>query len=125
MRLYLLDPAAGTPVEVTSPPDENRCTANNGDFWPSWSPDGKQIAFGRKYSGVERIAVLDITSNVLKEWDTGQDLASHPRWSPDGRFILFEEGTAEQGKVLVRLDLQSNDNQLIMPGKPGHLADWR
>ncbi len=56
------------------------------DFAPSWSPDGKEIAFLRTESGATRIHVMsalggsDRTISDFPAW-------SALRWSPDARFI--------------------------------------
>lgn len=125
MRLYLYNLGNGTSTALTGPPSGEPCTQNNGDFWPAWSPDGRQIAFGRKYRGREYLATLDVESRALYEWTTGANRAGHPRWSPDGSALLFEEKTPNEGTALERLDLNANRFAPIDPGKQGSLADWR
>lgn len=59
---------------------------------PSWSPDGRYIAFGRtpEYMGEEgtrkAISILDMTTKSVKELPGSTGLFS-PRWSPDGRCL--------------------------------------
>lgn len=55
--------------------------------WPSWSPDGKQIAFrsGRVGGG---IYVMDANGRNVRRLTVFQDDQA-PTWSPDGRRIAF------------------------------------
>lgn len=67
-------------------------TENRNEADPSWSPDGKQLAYGRspEYMGEEStkkaIYLLDMTTGRSKELPGSIGLFS-PRWSPDGRFL--------------------------------------
>ncbi len=116
--------ANGNPVEATQPPSHAECTNINGDFWPTWSPDGTQLAFGRRYGDAERVAIMNIGTGDIEVWKTGTAPAGHPRWSPSGRAILFQEDT-DQASQLVRLTLASRKIDVLDPGRPGALADWR
>ena len=75
--------------------NQRRLTNNRHDDWdPSWSPDGKRIAFtsSKAMKVVEerpQIYVMDadgknrrrLTNNPFAEW--------HPSWSPDGKHIAL------------------------------------
>ncbi len=124
MRVYVYDFDNAATIELTQPPSAEACTTSSGDFWPSWSPDGQKLAFGRKYDDAERVAIMDLKTGDVEVWKTGPSAAGHPRWSPNGRQILFEEDTA-QGSQLVRLTIDNRRIDVLDPGKPGALADWR
>lgn len=68
------------------------------DFQPSWSPDGKKIAFTSYRNGGNRqIFVMDSDGqNLIRLTDEVWD--NNPAWSPDGRKIAFtsykDEGLA-------------------------------
>jgi Tol biopolymer transport system component len=53
---------------------------------PGWSPDGKQMVFGRFVNEKPTIQLLDLNSKQVSIIPGSQGLFS-PRWSPDGRYL--------------------------------------
>src|SRR5439155_9853930 len=70
--------------------------------WPTWSPDGKMLAFASNRSGNYEIYVRRIEGgqevNVTN--DPGQDF--QPDFSPDGNWIAFVPRAAGSGQDRVR-----------------------
>src|SRR5205807_10132351 len=64
----------------------------NGPNFPTWSPDGKQIAFAMKGS-IWRIRLGESTA---REAVAEQAYASQPASSPDGRWIAYTSDWREQ-----------------------------
>jgi len=65
------------------------------DISPSWSPDGKELAFSSDRNGIYNIYVVDLDS--LHEAPITNSLTGcfDPDWSPDGKkiaFTSFQEG---------------------------------
>lgn len=59
-----------------------------GDADPSWSPDGRRIAFTRETGVSTDIYVMDADgANVVQR--TSASHAQEPDWSPDGQSIVF------------------------------------
>ena len=83
--LYLVDANGGRPRRLLR---EDRNSAD-----PDWSPDGKQIVFGRlpdlmsKEQAPKTIEMMDLQTGAMKEIPGSKGLFS-PRWSPDGRWIV-------------------------------------
>ena len=71
----------GEPVQITSDSAIDCC--------PSWSPDGKEIAFHSFRTGNRDIFVVSSDGGTARQLtsDPGQD--RYPRWSPDGTNIVF------------------------------------
>ena len=57
---------------------------------PSWSPDGKRIAFTSMRNGGDReIYVMDADGHNQRNLTNHPDADWHPVWSPDGKRIAF------------------------------------
>ena len=60
---------------------------------PSYSPDGKRIAFSSDRSGVWQLWLADADGSnpvALTDFPTGLVGGGGPRWSPDGQTIVFD-----------------------------------
>ena len=67
--------------------------------YPSYSPDGSQIAFRGDLdlvepSGDEEIYVMNADGTNVRQLTSNADFDSAPSWSPDGKRILFERAPA-------------------------------
>ena len=66
---------------------------------PSYSPDGKRIAFTSNRGGVRQIWVADADgANPVPLTSFAAGVAGSPKWSPDGQLIAFDarpEGNAD------------------------------
>jgi Tol biopolymer transport system component len=54
---------------------------------PTWSPDGKAIAFGAMQRGLTDLFIYDLSSNRLRRLTNDAYAEIHPAWSPDGKSI--------------------------------------
>jgi Tol biopolymer transport system component len=114
----------------------------NNDGFPSWSPDGKQIAFCSNRNGNMDIFVMNADGSDARRLTSHEANDIVPTWSPNGKQIAFtssrESGTAcvvnadgaQESSLAVRgrpvawsPDGQSllieNDGQLVLSGADG------
>jgi Tol biopolymer transport system component/DNA-binding winged helix-turn-helix (wHTH) protein len=71
-----------------------RLLSGRGVIWkPSYSPDGKKIAFESNREGYLDIWVCDNDGSNCSQLTSRQGQSGTPRWSPDGRYIAFESIT--------------------------------
>ena len=89
--LWIVDAAGG---------EARRLTSDNGlEYFPHFSPDGRQIAFTGEYSGTKQVFVIDADGGTPRQLTFYNDVGPLPPrggidnrvldWSPDGKNILF------------------------------------
>ncbi|MCA2991311.1 MAG: PD40 domain-containing protein, partial [Gemmatimonas sp.] len=91
-ELYLADVATGKRlkrlVKTTTNPDYEQLRFIYSQ--PSFSPDGKLLAFTGQRGGRDVLYVLDVARRkVVKDFDFEMDQVLSPSFSPDGRRIVF------------------------------------
>ncbi|MCP9487546.1 MAG: hypothetical protein MSC30_17000 [Gaiellaceae bacterium MAG52_C11] len=87
-QLYAIDASGGRTTRLIR--------HAGGDSEPSWSPDGRRIAFTSTSSNsIQGLFVANADGSAIRQLTrhrTSRDapfLDAHPRWSPDGRRLLF------------------------------------
>jgi Tol biopolymer transport system component len=85
-RVFKMPAGGGGETKLTGLTEAEQGTAE--DTWPSWSPDGKWIAFGRNANGVQNVWVVDVVSrNAFPITNMGGCMK--PTWSADGKSLYF------------------------------------
>ena len=57
--------------------------------YPSYSPDGRSIAFRRALQGRRDISIVPAAGGPPAQFTSDAAVDIHPAWSPDGRRIAF------------------------------------
>lgn len=95
------------------------------DSWPSWSPDGKRIAFTSNRSGNYEIYVVRSDGTGLVRLTANAATDTNPAWSPDGRWIAFETDRDGNFEVYrMRTDGSQLANLTQTPGYDGE-PSWQ
>ena len=88
------------------------------DAWPSWSPDGSQIAFMSKRSGNPDIFVMDADGSNLRQLTEHPANDIWPEWSPDGTRIAFP--SRRDGNFEIYVMNPDGTDQERLTHTPGH-----
>ena len=99
--------------------NSKRLTDNPADDWnPSWSPDGRRIAFQSNRDGWNvQIYVMDSDGNNAVKL-TGGSIDMSPSWSPDGEKIAFTSSEMGVGTEIYVIDADGgNPLRLTNPRK--------
>ena len=92
------------------------------DKWPSWSPDGSQIAFVSDKSGEEEIYLVPQDGSKPAEQITngGSAMRYGPEWAHDGKRIAFSD---KDGKLYV-LTLADRKLVEVADSPRGQIRDY-
>ena len=81
--------ASGTTMRSLTDSDSTKADSN-----PTWSPDGRRIAYAQKFRAGGRlegsIRVMDADGSSDHQVTATETRDENPMWSPDGRFIVFQ-----------------------------------
>lgn len=93
-------------------------------FNPTWSPDGRYIAFSALNGGYTDLFIYDLQTDKLRKMTDDPFTDMHPAWSPDGKKIAFS--TDRFSTKLSNLDIGNYRLALLDPttGAIEQLADF-
>lgn len=86
-------------------------------WWPSWSPDGKWIAFAM-HGSIWKIAR---DNSVAYELTYDQDYHSSPDWSPDGKWIVYTSDSDGRSVNLGLLNVETGLTTALTQGEHVYL----
>ena len=89
----------------------------NNDGFPSWSPDGKQIAFCSNQHGKMDIFVMNADGSEVRRLTSHRANDIAPTWSPDGKQIAFTSAR-ESGNAFVMNADGTQESPLAVRGRP-------
>ena len=111
-EIYVMDADGGNQRNLTNNPADDRS--------PSWSPDGKRIAFVSARDGKSEIYVMDDDGDNQRRLTHHDDSDEDPSWSPDGKRIAFTS-LRDRSRDIYVMDADGGNQQNLT----NHLdADW-
>jgi TolB protein len=88
---------------------------------PSWSPDGRYLAFTYGGAGSFQIFVADVASGQLLQV-TSQGRNESPSWSPDGRHLAFQSNRTGRWEIW-QMHIDGSGQRQVSRGG-GRLPTW-
>jgi len=103
-------------LELIRKPQQIKYTPTGGNVCPSWSPDGKYLAFVAfdQISGDQKIVIVSADEGEPQEFlnpgKSKASLAVHDlRWTPDGRSLSLSQSGEDEKFSLFQLDLETGE----------------
>jgi Tol biopolymer transport system component/DNA-binding winged helix-turn-helix (wHTH) protein len=99
------------------------------ELQPSFSPDGKQVAFiwNGEAESEFHVYVLPVNGGAPRQLTRGASSDYGPVWSPDGRRIAFLRKTGEESSEVHVVDVDGNNDALVStlgPASTEHPLTW-
>ena len=93
------------------------------DVMPTFSPDGRRIAFASNRSGQYDIYVIDLAGGHPTRITNDLEDEYHPSWSPDGRMLVWSRtNTTSNRNELWAIDLQQPGRTMFI--EYGTMPEW-
>ncbi|HWQ03296.1 MAG TPA: protein kinase [Candidatus Nitrosotenuis sp.] len=72
-------------------------------YYPSWSPDGKQLVYSAMRDGKWGLWIGSVDGSTAPRLiiDRGQEVVTQPAWSPDGKWIAYCNASFARTRVFV------------------------
>jgi dipeptidyl aminopeptidase/acylaminoacyl peptidase len=96
----LTNPSRNPEIWVMDPDGSNQKRLTDHGLDPSWSPDGRQIAFGSKRDGVFQIYAMNSDGSNVRRLTKHNAEDSNPAWAPDGGAIAYISATGDDRRGL-------------------------
>jgi Tol biopolymer transport system component/imidazolonepropionase-like amidohydrolase len=124
-RLYVADLPDGTPRLLTSGPQgpsERGGTAPEGEFMPSWSPDGRSVVYATWTSRGGHIKRVAATGGAPETLTRFEGYYLDPAVTPDGSKIVFLSGAVSDQLYSILLDTPPESDAHREPDAIGEIG---
>ena len=102
----------------------------DGGYNPTWSPDGRALAYDASSDGPRRIWRIDVESGETLRISTDASAGrvhTRPAWSPDGRWIAFQqhEGSNVAVSAIALVPASGGGASIVVPAAGRNLSpEW-
>lgn len=106
-KIYILDaiiPSDGSLQNRKTPEPKLLSKATQNSSSPSWSPDGKKIAFSAKTNGVGQIWIYDIEQGEEKQLTIGLGDKENPSWANDSLHLVYNTTSPTHDIYMINLN---------------------
>ncbi|HZP96852.1 MAG TPA: hypothetical protein VFC31_11010 [Candidatus Limnocylindria bacterium] len=125
VSLFLLIGSLSVNVTAASSPIRQLTATEGSNLRPTWSPDGKRIAYQSNRDGSYHIYVMDADGSNTKQITSGADTDDrHPAWSPDGRAIAVDSGDATHREIWIIDVASQRRTQVTKTGAIASFPSW-
>ncbi len=115
-RIFVLTiPEPGASVKDLKPKMVTKKTKDN--TCPSWSPDGKKIAYSALVGGARQIWVYNVATGEETQLTEGSGHKENPTWAPNSLHLMFNS-SATSGSEIYMINLNQKKAVKITQG-PG------
>jgi Tol biopolymer transport system component len=106
-NIWAIEPPVATSAKSANPAPKPFIASSQEEGTPSFSPDGRQIAFQSWRTGFSEIWAVDRDGSHPRQLtELKGTVAGFPRWSPDGKKIVFHSRQQSNARLFL-LDVPS------------------
>ena len=111
-QIYTISPDGGSRKQLT--------TGKPGNFFPAWSPSGKQLAFSSIRHRKREIWIIDSGGENERLLTSG----FLPAWSPDGRLLALTRPDAKGRRQIWTIGVDGKGEQQLTSEGLNHCPAW-
>jgi Tol biopolymer transport system component len=95
------------------------------DNMPTWSPDGRYIAFHRNDKGKDGIYVIPAVGGAERKLLTPKEIGFGMEWSPDGKYLVYgDRRTDQETETLFLVAVDNPEDKRPLTTFVGQIYDY-